>query len=45
MSSYTISTSLNQNRVFILQKSELEKDFDSLFYLPEILALEDLRRK
>ena len=40
MSSYTISTSLNKNRVFILQKSELEKRFDPFFYVPELLELE-----
>jgi restriction endonuclease S subunit len=40
MSSYTISKSLNPNRVFILQKSELEKRFDPFFYVPELLELE-----
>ena len=40
MSIYTISTSLNKNRVFILQKSELEKRFDPFFYVPELLELE-----
>jgi hypothetical protein len=40
MSSYSISTSLNKNRVFILQKSELEKRFDPFFYVPELLELE-----
>lgn len=38
--SYTISASLNKNRVFILQKSELEKRLDPFFYVPEILELE-----
>ena len=33
MSNYTISnTKLNANRVFILQKSELEKRLDPAFY-------------
>lgn len=32
MSSYTISPTLNKSRVFILQKSELEKRFDPLYY-------------
>jgi len=32
MSSYTVSKSLNPKRVFILQKSELEKRFDPFFY-------------
>jgi len=40
MSSYTISPSLNKSRVFILQKSELEKRFDPFFYVPELLELE-----
>jgi restriction endonuclease S subunit len=38
--SYTISKSLNPKRVFILQKSELEKRFDPFFYIPELLELE-----
>jgi hypothetical protein len=37
MSSYYISKSLNQKRVFILQKSELEKRFDSFYNFPELL--------
>lgn len=40
MSSYTISHTLNKSRVFILQKSELEKRFDPFFYVPELLELE-----
>jgi hypothetical protein len=40
MSSYTISKLLNPKRVFILQKSELEKRFDPFFYVPELLELE-----
>ena len=40
MSSYTISTKLKSNRVFILQKSELEKRFDPFFCVPELLELE-----
>jgi restriction endonuclease S subunit len=40
MSSYTISKTLNPKRVFILQKSELEKRFDPFFYVPELLELE-----
>lgn len=40
MSSYTISPALNKSRVFILQKSELEKRFDPFFYVPELLELE-----
>ncbi len=40
MSSYSISPQLKSNRVFILQKSELEKRFDPFFYVPELLELE-----
>ncbi len=40
MSSYSISPKLKSNRVFILQKSELEKRFDPFFYVPELLELE-----
>lgn len=40
MNSYIISSSLNKNRVFILQKSELEKRFDPFFYVPNLLELE-----
>ncbi len=40
MSSYTISKKLNPNKVFILQKSEINKRFDPLFYVPELLDLE-----
>lgn len=40
MSSYTISTSLNKNRVFIFQKSELEKRFDPFYYVPSLMELE-----
>ena len=38
MSSYTISKSSNPNRVFILQKSELEKRFDPLYYASNIFG-------
>ncbi|MCB0539210.1 MAG: restriction endonuclease subunit S [Bacteroidetes bacterium] len=40
MSSFTISKALNPNKVFILQKSELEKRFDPFYYVPEIVELE-----
>lgn len=41
MSSYTISNpALNPKRVFILRKSELEKRWDSYFYLPQFKILE-----
>lgn len=41
MGNYTIqSTALNRSRVFILQKSELEKRLDPFYYVPELLELE-----
>jgi restriction endonuclease S subunit len=40
MSNYKISPTLNKSKVFILQKSELEKRFDPFFYVPELLELE-----
>ncbi len=40
MNGYSISKTLNPERVFILQKSELEKRFDPFFYVPELLGLE-----
>jgi len=40
MSNYKISSALNKSRVFILQKSELEKRFDPFYYIPEVLELE-----
>jgi restriction endonuclease S subunit len=39
-SQFRLSPTLNPNRVFILQKSELEKRFDPFFYVPELLELE-----
>ena len=45
MSSYTISKKLNPNKVFILQKSEIEKRFDPFFYVPELLELEKIVSK
>lgn len=38
--SYQLSPSLNPSKVFILQKSELEKRFDPFYYIPELLELE-----
>ncbi|GAB1415845.1 hypothetical protein MASR2M117_12510 [Paludibacter sp.] len=41
MSNYTIqSKALNPGRVFILQKSELEKRLDPFYYVPELVELE-----
>lgn len=37
---FRLSSSLNKNRVFILQKSELEKRFDPFYYIPELVKLE-----
>lgn len=40
MNTFTISKNLNKNKIFILQKSELEKRLDPFFYVPELLELE-----
>ncbi len=40
MNTYTISQTLNKNKVFILQKSKLEKRLDPFFYVPELIELE-----
>jgi restriction endonuclease S subunit len=40
MSSYAISPTLNKNRVFILQKSEMETRLDPFYYVPELVELE-----
>ena len=41
MSSYTTSnTKLTPNKVFILQKSEIEKRLDPFYYVPELVKLE-----
>jgi restriction endonuclease S subunit len=40
MSSYAISPTLNKNRVFILQKSEMETRLDPFYYVPELIELE-----
>ena len=40
MHKYTISPTINKNRVFILQKSQLEKRLDPFFYIPDLLELE-----
>ncbi len=40
MSSFTISPALNKNRVFILQRSKIEKRLDPFYYVPELLELE-----
>lgn len=40
INSFHISPNLNPNKVFILQKSELEKRLDPFYYVPELLELE-----
>jgi len=40
MNEFTISPTLNPQRVFILHKSEIEKRFDPFYYVPELLELE-----
>lgn len=40
MSNYSISKTINPERVFILQKSQLEKRLDPFYYVPELLELE-----
>ena len=39
-SQFRLSSTLNPNRIFILQKSEVEKRFDPFFYIPDLLELE-----
>lgn len=38
--SYKISPALNKGKVFILNRSELEKRFDPFYYVPEVVELE-----
>ncbi len=40
MNEFTLSPTLNPQRVFILRKSEIEKRFDPFYYVPELLELE-----
>lgn len=40
MSSFPISPTFNKDKVFILQRSELEKRLDPFFYVPSLVALE-----
>lgn len=37
---FRLSSSLNKDRVFILQKSELEKRLDPFYYIPKLVELE-----
>lgn len=40
MGAFTLPDRFNPNRVFLLNKSELEKRFDPFYYVPEIVELE-----
>lgn len=40
MSSFSISPTFNKDKVFILQRSELEKRFEPFYYVPSLVALE-----
>ncbi|MBL8092375.1 MAG: hypothetical protein JNJ43_18725, partial [Anaerolineales bacterium] len=40
MTTFTLSPTLNKNRVFILQKSEIEMRIDPYFYIPKFKDLE-----
>src|SRR3990170_5180836 len=40
MSSLTLSQSLNKNKVFILNRREIEKRFDPFYYVPSLVELE-----
>jgi restriction endonuclease S subunit len=40
MSTYNISPELNKNKIFILQKSELDKRLDPFYYVPSLMELE-----
>jgi len=40
MSSFILSSSLNKDKVFILQKSEIEKRLDPFYYVPPLRELE-----
>jgi restriction endonuclease S subunit len=40
MSNYSISPTFNKNKVFLLQRSELEKRLDPFYYVPSLVALE-----
>src|SRR6266542_925996 len=40
MSSFSISPTFNKNKVFLLQRSELEKRLDPFYYVPSLVELE-----
>jgi restriction endonuclease S subunit len=40
MSNYNISSAFDKDRVFILQKSEIEKRLDPFYYVPSLMELE-----
>jgi len=45
MSDFKLNTDINANKVFILNRSELEKRLDPFYYIPEIKELEKQVRK
>ncbi len=40
MNTYNLSSALDKNKAFIIQKSELEKRLDPFYYVPELVDLE-----
>ena len=40
MSSFTLSSTFNKNKVFILNRREIKKRFDPFYYVPELVELE-----
>ena len=40
MSTFSVSSAVNPNRVFILYRSKIEKRLDPFYYVPELLELE-----
>src|SRR3990172_3055972 len=40
MNGFTLSPTLNKNKVFLLQKSEVEKRLDPFYYVPSLVELE-----
>jgi restriction endonuclease S subunit len=40
MQNFSLSTSFNKNRVFLLRKSEVEKRLDPFYYVPDVVGLE-----
>ena len=40
MSSFNISPTLDKNKVFLIQRSKIEKRFDPFYYVPSLMELE-----